>query len=551
MKTINGFVIHVNADHPEEVDFAFKLAVEYRQKFQRDVMIDVVGYRRLGHNEHDSPKFTQPKVYSQVDTHPKLAALYGHKLIDDGIFKKEEIDTMYKKWFDELTQSYEIAKAGKYVENERPPSLWAKYLGSWKDPKHGKLQKTSITKDDFKRIGTTINTLPEGNNFYSIVQKSYEARLKSIETGTGVDWATAESLAFGSLIDSGYGVRLSGEDVKRGTFTQRHAVLVDQKDFTNYYPLNRLEKKDSPFRFKVYNSFLSEYGVVGFDYGYSIGNPDYLTMWEAQFGDFSNVAQPIIDLYITNGEVKWGLKSGLTLLLPHGLDGQGPEHSSSRVERYLQMVDDDYRDPEFISDDDRQLRLCNYSICNISEPANYFHVLRRQLLRDYRKPLVVLTPKRLLRLKEAKSDMKDFTEISGFRTMLGDGHPEDTVAPKDAKKLYICTGQFYYELIEKRRASKRTDIGIIRLEQLAPFPFVEMQKHLEKYSNAQVFWVQEEPENQAYWTFVRDRLNVVLKKLKKPEVNLISRKPAAASAPGSTTTHKKQQEELLSLLFKN
>lgn len=407
MKTINAFTIHVNADYPEHVDFAFQLAFEYRQAFKRDVMVDVTGFRRMGHNEHDNPQFTQPKVYEKVASHPNLFQTYSQRLIEEGSFTQEEIDAIYRDYAQKLAEAYESAKTKPVVEREREPTIWKKYLGSWKDCKQPAGPPTNISPQTFRELGSLINTLPKDKHVHDIAAKVYAARLKAIESGQGLDWGTAEALAFGSLLNQGYGVRLSGEDVRRGTFSHRHAVLVDQKTHEHFYPLDAAVKdRQSPFRFQAYNSFLSEYGVMGFDYGYSIGNPDYLTIWEAQFGDFSNVGQTITDVYLANSEVKWGLKSGLVYLLPHGLDGQGPEHSSSRVERYLQMVDDDIYDKDFIADDDRQLRFCNFAICNPSEPANYFHLLRRQMLRDYRKPLVVLAPKRLLRLKEVASDQR-------------------------------------------------------------------------------------------------------------------------------------------------
>jgi 2-oxoglutarate dehydrogenase E1 component len=550
MKTNNSFIIHVNADKPELVDYAYQLAVEYRCQFNRDVIIDINGYRRLGHNEHDSPKFTQPKVYSKVDNHPKLSKLYGAELVKEGVLTQQEVDAMYRKHFERLSQAYENSKKSYTTEVEREPLLWKPYLGKWNNCPNPAGPPTSISDQSFVSVGTKINQLPTGVDLHPLAVKTYEARLKSIETGVGLDWGTAEALALGTLLDQGYGVRISGEDVKRGTFSHRHAVLFDQTTNHQYAPLNNVGgKKGTAYKFSAHNSLLSEYAVMGFDYGYSITNPDVLTIWEAQFGDFSNCAQPIIDLYLANGEVKWGLKSGMVLLLPHGLDGQGPEHSSSRVERYLQMLDDDSSDPRFTTNDDLQLRLSNYTICNVTEPANYFHLLRRQLLRDYRKPLVVLTPKRLLRLKEAKNDKKDFTQIDRFRPVLGDGAPQDTVAPKDAKTLYICTGQLYYELIERRKTTGRKDIGIIRLEQIAPFPYNEMERHLKNYPNAKIVFMQEEPANQAYWGYVKERLEVVTKRMNRPAATLLSRKVAAASAPGSTATHKKQQEELLQRAF--
>lgn len=364
-------------------------------------MLDVTGFRRMGHNEHDNPQFTQPKVYEKVASHPNLFQIYSQRLIEEGSFTKAEIDSIYQSYSSKLAEAYEKAKTHPVIEKEREPTIWKKYLASWKDCKQPAGPPTNISAKKFKEVGSLINTLPKDRNFHDIASKVYAARLKSIESGQGLDWGTAEALAFGTLLQEGYGIRLSGEDVRRGTFSHRHAVLVDQKSYQNFYPLDAAVKDPKgPYRFQAYNSFLSEYGVMGFDYGYSIGSPDYLTIWEAQFGDFSNVGQTITDVYLANAEAKWGLKSGLVYLLPHGLDGQGPEHSSSRVERYLQMMDDDIYDKNFIADDDRQLRLCNFSVCNLTEPANYFHLIRRQMLRDYRKPLIVLAPKRLLRLKE-------------------------------------------------------------------------------------------------------------------------------------------------------
>lgn len=407
MKTINCFTIHVNADHPEHVDFAFQLAVDYRLAFQKDVMVDVVGYRRHGHNEHDYPNFTQPKLYSKVKIHPDLFDIYGKKLIEEGSFTADEVKARYDHFDKLIIAEYDEAKAKDQVERERPSTVWHEYLGSYKDCKLPGGRPTNISEAKLKELSRAMFTLPHTKKFHHLIEKNFENRLKSVETGKDVDWATAEALAFGSLLNEGYGVRLSGEDVKRGTFSHRHAVLFDQSDNSTFYPLDSVTKDPkSPYRFRIYNSFLSEYGVVGFDYGYSLGSPDFLTIWEAQFGDFSNCAQPIIDQYVSTAENKWGMKSGFVMLLPHGLDGQGPEHSSSRPERYLQLVNDDIYDPDFIADDNKQLRLCNMSVCNPSEPANYFHLLRRQLLRDYRKPLIVLTPKRLLRLKEVDDLVK-------------------------------------------------------------------------------------------------------------------------------------------------
>lgn len=402
MKTIGSLVIHVNADHPELVDQASKIAVEFRMKFSRDVIVNIIGYRRHGHNEHDSPKFTQPVLYGLIDKQLPMWKQYAAKLVKEGLFTQQEIDAKYKGFLNRILESYERSKDGKYVESERPSLLWGPFLKPSSECTQPEGKPTNVSEKVFKEVGTKINTIPTENRaFHPLALKVYEARLQAIEAGKGLDWGCAEALAFGTLMNEGFGVRLSGEDVKRGTFSQRHGVLFDQSNGSTYTPLNVLNgHKETPYMFRTFNSFLSEYGVVGFDYGYSTANPNYLTMWEAQFGDFANVAQPIIDTYITNAEAKWGLKSGFVMLLPHGQDGLGPEHSSARVERYLQMLDDDIYDPDFIKNDNRQLRLVNYHICNLTDPANYFHILRRQLHRDFRKPLILLTPKRLLRLKD-------------------------------------------------------------------------------------------------------------------------------------------------------
>lgn len=457
MKATNSFIIHVNADRPEHVDYAFKLAMEYRQRFRQDVIIDVVGYRKFGHNEQDMPKFTQPKMYQRVEGKTPMWKSYAQELVDTGVFTQAEIDAKYAKYVDVLEKAFEAAKTENFNHKEWDSTVWKKIIGN---KSHGenayKTPITAIPEDQFKTIGKKINTLPTGKTFHSIILKVYEARLKAIESGKGVDWAGAEALAFATLLEEGHGIRLSGEDVRRGTFSHRHATLTDQKDNSRYYPIRSLLSEDEARRFQVFNSPLSEYGVLGFDYGYSIGNPNYLTIWEAQFGDFANVAQPVIDQYVAGGERKWGTKSGLVMLLPHGFDGQGPEHSSCRVERYLQLMDDDPYDEEFFNaDHDKQLEMANMSICNITEPANYFHALRRQVLRPtFRKPLIVLSPKRLLRLKDAKSNIEDFTKVEKFREVLPDVHPT-LVEKSKVKQVIFVTGQLYYDLKDRRNQLKR------------------------------------------------------------------------------------------------
>ena len=450
--------MHVNADSPEHVDFAFQLAIEYRTKFKADVVIDVSGYRKYGHNEQDMPKFTQPKMYDRVEKKVPMWKLYSEQLVKEGSFTQEEIDAKYNGYMEKMDRAFEASKVQNFKHDGWDESAsGALLVPPGHNGIHNKSPITSINESVFKSLGKQINTLPSGKNFHPIISKVYEQRLKAIESGEGVDWAGAESLAFASLIQEGFGIRLSGEDVRRGTFSHRHACVIDQKDYSRYYPLNRLVGTEESHQFQVYNSHLSEYGVLGFDYGYSIGNPNFLTIWEAQFGDFANVAQPVIDLYIAGGERKWGVESGLVMLLPHGFDGQGPEHSSARLERFLQLMDDDPFDPVFInSTSEEQAKLANMNICNITEPANYFHALRRQLHRTtLRKPLIIMAPKKLLRLKEARSNMQDFTETQKFRKVIGETELASLEKPDKIKELIFCSGQIYYDLVARRQLSGR------------------------------------------------------------------------------------------------
>lgn len=455
MKTNDSFVMHVNADYPEHVDFVFKLAVEYRMKFKRDVVIDVSGYRKYGHNEQDAPKFTQPLVYDKVAEKIPMWKMYTKQLVDEGSFTQEEIDAKYQKCMDNLEIAFSAAKTQNFDAAQWDSATWKSVLKISEDSPEfdPKNPVTAISEKDFKAVGRLINSLPETKEFHPIINKVYDLRLKSIETGEGVDWATAEALAFSTLLQEGFGVRLSGEDVRRGTFSHRHAVILDQNDFSSYTPILSSIDKESQSKLQIYNSFLSEYGVVGFEYGYSTGNPNFLTLWEAQFGDFANVAQPTIDLYIAGGERKWGVKTGLVMLLPHGFDGQGPEHSSARLERFLQMMDDDPFDDEFIKlDTATQAGLSNMNVCNITDPANYFHVLRRQLhMTGIRKPLIIMSPKKLLRLKDAKSPMSAFTENKRFRRLIPEVSEETLDAPDKIKQVIFCSGQVYFDLADKRK----------------------------------------------------------------------------------------------------
>ena len=452
MKANNSFIIHVNADFPEHVDYAFQLAIEYRTKFKKDVVIDVSGYRKYGHNEQDMPKFTQPKMYDRVEKKTPMWKMYAQQLVKEGAFSQAEIDAKYEAFMAKMDKAFESAKKENAKHDSWDESAsGALYIPPNHNGVHDKSPITSISESTFKGLGTLINTLPTGKHFHPIIAKVYEQRLKAVETGKGLDWAAAEALAFASLIQEGFGVRLSGEDVRRGTFSHRHACIVDQKDYSRYFPLHSILDKEEELRFQAHNSLLSEYGVLGFDYGYSIGNPNHLTIWEAQFGDFSNVAQPVIDQYIAGGERKWGTKSGLVMLLPHGFDGQGPEHSSARLERFLQLLDDDPYDAAFFeATPAQQAKMSNMTVCNVTLPANYFHLLRRQLHRDFRKPLVMMSPKKLLRLKEAKSDVSEFVGTTKFREVIPEAFPGKLVEPAQVKKVIFCSGQVYFDLVDKR-----------------------------------------------------------------------------------------------------
>lgn len=413
-KTINGFVMHVNADDPEYVDWAFELAVEYRNKFKRDVFIDIIGYRKYGHNEQDQPLFTQPLMYKKIKPMTPMWKKYCDKLIGQGVITQDYVDGRIAHFTKIMQTALDNISAGKMPkENEQAwdDSIWEKFTHH--PSKMGPLRETAVTNEILKEINNKINLLPEGYKFHPNLVKNYAVRHQTFESGTGISWDAAEAMAFATLVNDGFNIRLSGEDVERATFAHRHCILHDQNSDENYCPIRQVvgDKDGNPnLRFQVYNSLLSEYGVLGYDYGYSIGDPNCLTIWEAQFGDFANVAQPVIDLMISSGERKWGVKTGLVLLLPHGMDGMGPEHSSARLERFLTLMDDDPHDIESKQAKGRNIMWkANMQIVNVTNPANLFHVLRRQLFREFRKPLIVMSPKKIFRHKMVKSDISEFS----------------------------------------------------------------------------------------------------------------------------------------------
>jgi 2-oxoglutarate dehydrogenase E1 component len=520
-KMVQSPILHVNGDDVEAVIFVARMAAEFRQKFKKDVFIDIICYRRHGHNESDEPAFTQPQMYKIIKDKPTVRDVYAKKLVDDGVMTQEEADGIYKDWNASLEK--EFAAATSYKPN-RADMLEGEWSGLKVATGRDARGTTAISEDMAQKIGKAITSIPDGFNLNSKIARQLEAKRKMFETGDGFDWATAEALAFGGLALENFRVRLSGQDCSRGTFSQRHAAFIDQSNEYRHVPLNNIDPAQA--KFEVHDSPLSEAAVLGFEYGYSTANPRTLVLWEGQFGDFVNGAQVIIDQFIASAETKWLRMSGLVLLLPHASEGQGPEHSSGRLERFLQMCAED-----------------NWQVVNCSTPANYFHVLRRQMHRDFRKPLIVMTPKSLLRHKLCISKLEAMTGKETFHRVLCDDAPS-----KNIKRVVLCSGKVYYDLLESREKAKADKVALIRLEQFYPFPDDALGAALEKFPSADsVIWCQEEPENQGGWSFVDRRIEGVLKSIKHKAQRpvCVARAPAAAPATGSLKTHNKEQESLL------
>ena len=536
-KIVQAPIFHVNGDDPEAVVHVCRLAAEFRNKFKTDIIVDMFCYRRAGHNEMDLPEFTQPLMYQKIKAHKTTLKIYEKKLIDEKIISIEDskkFEEEYKNFLDA-----ELSLSKTYKSNKAD---WLE--GSWKglstasfDARRG---KTAVEKNDLISISVAIHKLPEEFTAHKRIKKIYNDRSVSILNGEGIDWATAEALAFATLLSEGFGVRLSGQDVGRGTFSQRHAVLYDQINEKRFVPLRHFQEHQGLF--EIVDSFLSEYGVLGFEYGYSQVDPKTLVLWEGQFGDFANNAQTIIDQFITTGERKWLRMSGLTLLLPHGHEGQGPEHTSGRVERFLQMCAED-----------------NIQVINCTSPGNYFHALRRQLHRDFRKPLIIMTPKSLLRHKQCVSYINDFSKENSFHRVLWD-HAIDPKSkgfiklkkPNKIKKVILCSGKIYFDLIEAREKLKRDNIIFFRIEQLYPFPAKALAKELRPYiKNAKFYWCQEEPKNMGAWFSVRDYIQWTLDNIKANNnyVSYVGRSPDASPATGYAKWHVSQQKEIIKKVF--
>ncbi len=524
-KGVQAPIFHVNGDDPEAVTFVCKMAIEFRQRFHRDIVIDMWCYRRFGHNEGDEPSFTQPLMYAQIRNHPAVSAVYAARLTEQGVIDKYWADEHATR-FVALLES-EFAAGQNYKANEADwfGGRWAG-LSKPADPESARRNvPTGIERKLFDGLGRTLTTVPQGHNIHKTLARILDAKRAMFTSGTGFDWATGEALAFGSLLAEGYGVRLSGQDSGRGTFSQRHAVWVDQDSEAKYIPLSTVKHG----RFDVLDSPLSEFGVMGFEYGYAGADPKALVLWEGQFGDFANGAQVMIDQFIASGESKWLRANGLVLLLPHGYEGQGPEHSSARLERYLQLCAED-----------------NIQVANCTTPANYYHLLRRQMHRAFRKPLVVMTPKSLLRHKLAVSTADQFLGESHFMRILSDTNPP---ADKDVKRLVLCSGKVAYDLIEARDAAGDKNTAIVRLEQLYPFPGEPLTVRMKRMVNLEeVVWAQEEPKNNGAWSFVEPFIEecLVAAKIGPVRARYAGRKAAASPATGLMKRHLAEQAALVS-----
>jgi 2-oxoglutarate dehydrogenase E1 component len=524
-KSVQSPILHVNGDEPEAVVFASRFAAEFRMQFGTDIVLDIVCYRRHGHNETDEPAFTQPIMYRAIKDRPTTRALYADKLAAEGAVPKEESQRIWDEFQARLEDAFQAAKSYRPNKADWLEGHWSGLKQAGEDDELHEAP-TAMSAGELQEVGRALYTPPADFDLNPKIARQLEAKRAMFESGQGIDWATGEALALGGLLAEGVRVRLSGEDTQRGTFSQRHAVLIDQTNQNEYVPLNNIRPGQA--KMDIYNSLLSEAGVLGFEYGYSIADPKTLVLWEAQFGDFANGAQVIIDQFLASGETKWLRMSGLVLLLPHGYEGQGPEHSSARPERYLQLCAER-----------------NMVVCNLTTPASYFHALRRQMKRNFRKPLVIMTPKSLLRHKLAVSPLAEMGEGTCFKTVLCE--VDELVAPEQVRQVVICSGKVYYDLLAGRRDAGVNDVALIRLEQIYPFPEMTLPKVLAPYRNAEVVWCQEEPANMGAWTFVDRRIEAVLTKLggaaKRP--SYIGREDAASPATGLAKVHAQQQATLV------
>ncbi|TGE15927.1 2-oxoglutarate dehydrogenase E1 component [Hymenobacter elongatus] len=517
-KIIDAPVLHVNGDDPEAVVFAVRLATEYRQQFHADIFIDMVCYRRHGHNESDEPKFTQPTLYNLISKHQNPREVYNATLVQRGDVDAELAAHMDKEFRDTLQARLDMVKQKPLPYNYQALENEWRSLRRSKPEDFDQSPATGISAELVQQVGKALTKLPEGFRPLKQIEKLMEERKKMFFDTKVLNWAAGELLAYGSLLAEKHIVRVSGQDVQRGTFSHRHAVLHDAETSAPYNSLNYIGEGQE--KLSIYNSLLSEYAVLGFEFGYAMANPTALVVWEAQFGDFANGAQTMIDQFIVSSESKWQRMNGVVLLLPHGYEGQGPEHSNARPERFLQLAAEN-----------------NIVVANMTTPANFFHALRRQLTWSFRKPLVVMSPKSMLRHPLCVSPVEEFTSGS-FREVLGDVYAD----AKKVKRVLLCSGKVYFDLLEEQRTSARTDVAIVRLEQLHPFPKKQLDAELAKYPKAKLYWVQEEPENMGYWNFM-------LRYMRRELEDVVARKPSASPATGYNKVHVKEQKDLVARAF--
>jgi len=554
-KTFNLPILHVNGDDPVAVISAFELAAEWRQTWQTDVILDVICYRRFGHNETDAPEYTQPVLYKQINKHPRTEAVYAKSLIDNSVASQQELDSMKS----DLWKQHEAAfkAADSYQPSQEVEWVATKWEGFVRPTDVSNSHPTGVDIELLRKIGERLCYTPDGFKAHAGLKRQLKKKQEDLEAGETIDWATAEALAFGTLLLEGNHVRITGQDVQRGTFAHRHCVIKDQNTGEDWCFLQNLNLGPQE-NFIARNSILAEYAVVGFELGYSYENPTALVLWEAQFGDFANTAQVMTDQFISAGEHKWLQQSGLVMLLPHGYMGQGAEHSSCRIERFLQLSDDDEDDiPDFEDGfGRRQVQRANWQVMNLSTPANYFHALRRQQHRDFRKPMIVASPKNLFRLRQCVSPLSDMELDTRFQRLIGERDPEIDAHPDKVDRLVFCSGKIYYELVAERERLGLKNVAIITLEQLAPFPFDRVKEVMEKYSHVdvgdgvhpgQLVWCQEEPKNMGPWPYVRPRFVTTAREGFHQDLVMryIGRRAAASPATGYPKLHNAEQEALL------
>ena len=522
-KIIQAPVFHVNGDDPEAVVRVCQIAADYRQQFKADVVVDIFCYRRHGHNEGDEPAFTQPAMYRAINERPTTRQIYTERLVSEGVLTEQDAERMMGEFRGRLETELEASRSYRPNKADWLEGDWADIEAAPRDERPG---DTAVAPEVLAEIGRALTQVPDDFAVHPRIHRQLEEKRTALEAGGPIDWATAEALAFGSLLLEGKPVRLSGQDCTRGTFSQRHAGLIDQETEERYIPLNNIRPDQA--RLKLADSLLSEAGVLGFEYGHSIADPNALAIWEAQFGDFANGAQVIIDQFVAAGETKWLRMSGLVMLLPHGYEGQGPEHSSARLERYLQLYADG-----------------NIQVVNCSTPASDFHVLRRQLRRSVRKPLIVMSPKSLLRHKRCVSALEEMSGGARFHRVVGE--TDSAIAPDRVRRVVFCSGKVYYDLLAAREERGTRDVALLRLEQIAPFPSRSVMVELAKYREADVVWCQEEPENMGAWTFVGPRIEAVLADLDNApaRARYAGRAAGASPATGFLVVHQREQRALI------